>query len=181
MQGRVEYITTAEAARRLGVSPTQIRRLVASGKLRGEMEPRPQGTRLVILWDETDDATRTPPEAAEVATERPPDTHQQEPSTRPDASHVATQDATPEVLIEELRWLRERLERAEEERSELRRMLFLEQQTVASLRALLPAPRTTDAPEEATATPPQTHQGTGDDHHHHEAGVPWWQFWRRRV
>src|SRR5262249_15269330 len=62
----MERISTTEAGRRLGVSPTQIRRLVAAGKLRSETQHRPQGTRLVVLWDApdvaTEDATRTPRE-----------------------------------------------------------------------------------------------------------------------
>jgi excisionase family DNA binding protein len=146
-----ERITTQEAARRLGVSPTQVRRLAATGKLRSEREERPQGTRLVILWDETPDAPETPP----------------------DAPRVATEDATPATDTRELvQWLRERLEKAEEERSELRRMLFLEQQTVANLRAQLPPPRDMDAPTTEQGTPPTTPPAVA-------SRPPWWQWWKR--
>ena len=133
----VERISTAEAARRLGVSQTQVRRQVKAGTLRAETESRPQGTRLVILWD------------------APADT----PFTEHDTPSVATNDATLTVRLEdEVRWLRERLERAEEERGELRRMLNLEQQTVAGLRAQLAEPRTEAAPLDTTRTPPPTLQ-----------------------
>jgi hypothetical protein len=82
--------------------------------------------------------------------------------------------------------LRERLERAEDERSELRRMLFLEQQTVANLRAQLPPPRDTDAPTTHQGTPPQAPPDI-DRHtlhgvaHELERRRPWWWLprWRK--
>ena len=142
----IERITTAEAARRLGVSLTHVRRLIAAGRLQAEAEPRPQGRRLVVLWDAPHD---TPLHAT--------------------GGHNGTsQDATVTARLEdEVRWLRERLERAEEERAELRRMLNLEQQTVATLRRQLPEARDANAPDHATAppmTPPMTPpaHGTSD-------------------
>jgi predicted ArsR family transcriptional regulator len=125
----VERITTAEAARRLGISSTQVRRRIAAGQLVAETEQRPQGTRLRVLWDATPDAT-----------------------SRADSGHgEATSDATYVATLErDNTWLKERLERAEEERAELRRLLLMEQQIVTALRSLLPAPRDVETPPEAT-------------------------------
>ena len=47
----VERLTTSDAARRLGVSPSTVRRRIATGHLRAETHPRPQGVRYVVLWD----------------------------------------------------------------------------------------------------------------------------------
>jgi hypothetical protein len=135
----MERLTTAETARRLGVSPTQVRRLAASGRLVAEQERRPQGTRLVILWDAPGDAPGTPP----------------------DAPKVATEDAT---LV---RWLKDRLEAAEVERAELRRLLFQAYQDLTTARAQLPAPR---APESESDVQERVAERTR----------PWWQPWRRR-
>lgn len=145
---RVERLTTAQAAHRLGVSQTQIRRLVASGRLRAEMVERPQGTRLFVLWD-------TPDETPERSLPDAPSTPQ---ATRQDAPEVATEDATPRAsAATDVAWLQERLEQAETERAELRRMLNLEQQTVAALRADLAAAHATlralDAPGTRQGTP----------------------------
>lgn len=49
---KVERITTADAARRLGVSPTTVRRRIAHGLLSAERHLRPQGVRFVVLWEE---------------------------------------------------------------------------------------------------------------------------------
>lgn len=165
MPTELERITTTEAAHRLGVSGTQVRRLIRSGKLRAVAERRPQGTRLLVLWDATQDATK-----GASTTTQPGD--QQATDTPPDAPQVATQDATHAQLVEEVRWLKERLERAEDERAELRRMLFLEQQTVAGLRALhAPQVATYDATVDAThRTSPATATEASNKR-------PWWRFW----
>ena len=151
----MERITTAEAARRLGVSQTQVRRLVAAGKLIAESEERPHGRRIVVLWDATQD----------------------EPTTIHVATHVATPDATLLARVQdEVRWLRDRLERAEEERAELRRMLNLEQQTVASLRLQLAPARNGHAPHDATETPPATPPDTPAAHvPRTPRRAPWWR------
>ena len=49
---KVERISTADAARRLGVSPTTVRRRIAHGRLSAERHLRPQGVRFVVLWEE---------------------------------------------------------------------------------------------------------------------------------
>jgi excisionase family DNA binding protein len=143
---RVERITTAQAARRLGVSQTQVRRLVASGRLRAETVERPQGSRLFVLW--------------EPAEEAPQDTPGTPQPTQQDAPKVATEDATLRASdAPSVAWLKARLEQAETERAELRRMLNLEQQTVAALRADLAAAHATaraiDAPGTHQRTPPR--------------------------
>jgi len=48
----VDRITVADAARRLGVSPTTVRRRIATGHLAAERHPRPQGVRILVLWEE---------------------------------------------------------------------------------------------------------------------------------
>lgn len=126
----MERISTVEAGRRLGVSPTQVRRMIAGGKLRSETQHRPQGTRLVVLWD-----------APHVATEDATQTHRDAPERPHDAPGVATEDAT------EVAWLRARLVAAEEANAELRRLLALAlqvQQIPASTQQV-----------DATGTPPQ--------------------------
>src|SRR5215204_4456704 len=100
--GHVDRITTAEAARRLGISRTQVRRMIDAGSLQAERQSRPQGTRLLILWDAPHD----------------------EPQNEPARHTRKGRDVTPWfVPVEELQWLKARLERAEEERAELRRLL----------------------------------------------------------
>ena len=47
----VERLTTSDAARRLGVSPSTVRRRIATGHLRAERDPRPQGMRYIVLLD----------------------------------------------------------------------------------------------------------------------------------
>lgn len=187
----MERITTAEAARRLGVSPTQVRRLVAAGKYTAETEQRPQGKRLIILWpaeeDAPQDATDTQHHAPEVATE----------DATPRAADVARLVADNARLRDEIgrevnaraelehrlaaeqethAWLEERIERAEEAGAELRRMLNLEQQTVARMREQLPAGRNANAPIDATGTPPtQPSQKRPPGAQRRR----WWAFWQK--
>ncbi|MEI8147809.1 MAG: helix-turn-helix domain-containing protein [Actinomycetes bacterium] len=47
----MERLTTTDAARRLGVSPSTVRRRIAAGRLRAERQDRPQGVRYLVLWD----------------------------------------------------------------------------------------------------------------------------------
>jgi excisionase family DNA binding protein len=46
-----ERITTAEAARRLGISVATVRRRTAAGELPAEQEQRPQGSKWWVLWE----------------------------------------------------------------------------------------------------------------------------------
>lgn len=69
----VERLTTSDAARRLGVSTTTVRRRIASGHLNAERHRRPQGVRYVVLWEPTGvgpdieaDLLNTPDSDAEV-------------------------------------------------------------------------------------------------------------------
>jgi hypothetical protein len=64
----VERISTAEAARRLGVSQSAIRGRIAAGQLRAETEVRLQGSRFWVRWDASPatvrDATTTAPDVS---------------------------------------------------------------------------------------------------------------------
>lgn len=138
----MEHITTREAARRLGISQTQVRRLVRNGSLPSIVETRPRGSRILVAWNG---------HAPAHASATPPDTPE-------DVSTDAAGDASPraddvERLHNEVASLRQQVERGEEERAELRRMLNLEQQMVGMLRAQLPAPRTQDEPVRTHRTP----------------------------
>ena len=162
----MERISTTEAARRLGVSRTQIRRLIAAGEVRAEREPRPQGTRLTVLWD--------------VPCDAPPD----RPSHRPAPTNGTSRDVPPGAVpvdpVNEVAWLRARLERAEEERAELRRLLHQAHQTIAvqaaqlgTTRALAPAG---DVPGNVPR-PENGHVPTDRPVARHRR--PWWAVWRR--
>ena len=155
----MERISTTEAARRLGVSRTQLRRMIAAGQVHVEREARPQGSRIVVLWD------------------RPSD----EPLHRP-ARTTATDGDEPRrmVPIEEFAWLKMRLERAEEERAELRRLLNMAHQTIAvqaaqlgSARAIAP---TGDEPPVQNGTSPMDGATDPPTVRHRR---PWWAWWRR--
>jgi len=64
----VERISTAEAARRLGVSTQTVRRRIAAGTLRAERQKRPQGPYFTVLWDESEPVAAPPAGAgAELA------------------------------------------------------------------------------------------------------------------
>jgi hypothetical protein len=151
-----DRITTAEAARRLGKSPSQVRRMVAAGRLRGEMERRPQGTRLWVLWD--------------AASERAAD----DARTTHDASHAFSNGASPHAATDEVRWLRERLEASEQAQAELRRLLLAAHQTIDTLRLQLPPPRAAERAHEAST------DASATPHDAPSMRRAWWQFWRRR-
>jgi hypothetical protein len=109
----VPEVSTGQAAARLGVSPDTVRRKVQRGELVGRTDPRGR------LWV-------TLPEPAPAAA----------PAAVDEVTHL-------QALLAEVRTQREALlaqiERADVERAELRRMLNLEQQTLAALR-LVAAP-----------------------------------------
>jgi hypothetical protein len=176
-----QRLTTAEAGKRLGVSGTQIRRLVAAGKLQAEIEERPQGTRLIILWSEDETAARNglhtvwPPDATTGGHVHENGTHRDATEDEPDATQVATDETGTfdrDHLLDEIAWLRSRLEAAEQERAQLRELVAREQATVSTLRQLLlPEHATGDTAGVATRTPPDapvTHQGPRRR---------WWAFW----
>ncbi len=60
----LEPISTAEAAQRLGVTSTTIRRMIASGRLQAVTEPRPQGARFRTSSGTTAAASASPPSGA---------------------------------------------------------------------------------------------------------------------
>jgi excisionase family DNA binding protein len=131
----VERITTAKAARRLGISRTQVHRMIDAGHLEAERETRPQGTRLLVLWDAS----------------------HHEPQNEPGRHTGDGRDVTRRfVPVEELEWLKTRLERAEEERAELRRLLNMAHQTIAVQAAQLAPPR----PEARNHDEPKNEPGT---------------------
>ena len=158
----VERITTAEAARRLGISPSGVRRRIAAGTLTAEVEERPQGSRLVVLWS-VPNVADAPEEANSHADVGQHDANQ-------DAN---TRTSTDGQLVDKdalIRCLQDRLEQAEQAQAELRRMLNLEQPTVATLRLQLAVPRAPDAPVDANRTPTSTPTHTPAPRR------PWW--WR---
>ena len=131
----MERITTAEAARRLGISASGVRRRIKAGQLVAEVERRPQGTRLLVLWD----ASALAYPGASVGQL---DANTNGASTRTDADKDAL-----------IAWLQLQLEESQRGQAELRRMLNLEQQTVAALREALTASRALGTP---TSTPTRT-------------------------
>jgi excisionase family DNA binding protein len=66
-----DRITTAEAARRLGVAPATVRRWIVAGDLPAQCEPRPGGSRWWVLWSE--DLTARTVRAHEPVHERAPE------------------------------------------------------------------------------------------------------------
>jgi excisionase family DNA binding protein len=182
-------LSLSEAAAALGVSADTVVRRIRAGKLRGEKD---DAGRWVVWLDDIPSAPARVVPRVDVESKIAP-------ATEPDAAvqleqqRVRLELAAALETVESLRADKERLEtridRAEDERSELRRMLFLEQQTVASLRALLPAPA-----EDAAQVPPVAEQrpadpSAADDRlglramaHDLERKHPWWWLrdWRRR-
>lgn len=93
-----------------------------------------------------------------------------------DAGQDAGQDAGLDVaaLMRRMAWLEARVEAGETERAELRRMLFVEQQTVAALRQLAP-------PAGPDMTPATYHPPTTPVAPLRPAGPRRWAFWRRHA
>jgi hypothetical protein len=130
--------------------------MVAAGRLRGEMEERPQGSRLVILWD---DAPHAPPNGART-------------------THEASSEASPRTVPRaDYEWLQQRLEQSEQAQGELRRLLLAAHQTIDTLRLQLPPPHDAatahDAPSDASVTP---HKVPPDAP---STLRPWWRWWGR--
>jgi len=160
----VERISTAEAAHRLGVSPSTVRRLVRAGALRSESEQRPQGTRLVILWDVTAPVSTTIQDASDHA-------------SAPDASDRAA----PAAVSDEVAWLRARLEHAEQERERLQQTVTQATQTVAMLVVRLRQAGTPDVPDQASHTPEHASEAPKQAPPARRERRPWWAFfWARR-
>jgi len=66
----LEPISTSEAAQRLGVTATTVRRMIAAGRLQAIQEERPQGARFRVLWESHAAETQLPrPQSAR--SERP--------------------------------------------------------------------------------------------------------------
>ena len=162
----VERISTAEAARRLGISQSGVRRRIRTGALRAEIERRPQGSRLVVLWDAPADAHQRATVGGGNANED---------------ANTRTETEKDALIV----WLQVRLEQSEQAQGELRRMLNLEQQTVAALREMLATPRTLPAPADANLTPTESPSPEPSPTRPAEAPEPaattsrrpWWQRW----
>ena len=151
-------VSVAEAAVLLGVSVDTIKRRVRSGALQSTRTA--QGRVLVTLPEEA-----AAPQAV------------QEPSSAPqDAPQVPGNDADVAALLErvttvtaERDWLRERVERAESEREQLRILLSNAQQSL--VRALQAAPQTApQTPVEASTAPDPLGPTT-------EPSGRWWRPW----
>ena len=117
---RVDRLTIDEAARRLGVSVSTIRRQIRAGWLRVEREQTPQGFRYVVLLEAAPD-------------------HHDHPSADDDAATADRHDQaqTQEAMARRIDWLERRVE-------ELVTLLNREQEAVLRLtethRPLLPPP-----------------------------------------
>ena len=158
----MERITTAEAAKRLGLSMSGVRRRIKAGQLAAEWEHRPQGTRLRVLWDAHTHAHSDAQAGAAVGVPHA--------NTHTNGTHT---DADKDALIA---WLQRQLEESQQGQAELRRMLNLEQQTVAGLRDTLAATRALSTPTPAHSTPTGT--PTAAERRDHR---PWWRRWLRSL
>lgn len=143
--GEVELVSVAEAARRLALSPSTVRRRIDAGELRAHVEERPQGTRYLV---------EITAEAVEAAKEE---------KNASDTAHGASGDAALVAALEErIASLERRLDAREQAESELRQLLGREQEAHRATRAqlahaqaqLLPAP---DASAGTTTTSQETH------------------------
>jgi hypothetical protein len=143
MEADLAELPVSEAAAALGVHVATIYRRIARGELLTRADG--QGRTLVSLpdaapQDATRDAKRDAPR--ESVSEEPID---------------ADRDRLLAALQSENAWLRARLEAAETERGELRRLLGNEQQLALGAQAqmaLLAAPDVPLEPPETSATPP---------------------------
>jgi excisionase family DNA binding protein len=140
----MERLTVREVALRIGVSPATVRRMIAAGQLRAERESRPQGSRWIVLWSEE---LYVSVQASRLAHGTSPE---------PDALRVA---------LETIADLRRRLDAAEEERTELRRLLAGALQALPPPQDQEPGPDTT-MPRSAPETPEKP-----------PARRPWWRRW----
>lgn len=156
-----ERITTAEAARRLGVSTRTVRRMVRAGGLRAESERRPQGTRLLILWDAATDAAITGQEAAG---------HEAEHAAAA-ASMTAPTDPFHTHLTDQVRRLEARLDAAEREREHLEQLLAMALSRLPAGQAAIENLGGTDAAGQAAVAPSEVAV--------RRVRRPWWRFWVR--
>lgn len=69
---RRELVSVAEAAVRLGISQTEVRRRIRAGRLEAEEQERPQGTLLRVIF--------YTPEDAPSPVNQPPEAHQDAPA-----------------------------------------------------------------------------------------------------
>ena len=109
---RYEPISVDEAASRLNVSPSTVRRMIRDGKLKAEREQRPQGEIVRVLWPATvADASDVPP---------PVTTPSEPPTTAPAIDLPAALSAALEPLTEALALERTERQRLAQENGELR-------------------------------------------------------------
>jgi hypothetical protein len=167
---RTDLHSVQEVARILGISVEATRKRLQRGQLHGV---RYGGRWYVNLADRTS-------EKGQDATEK---------GTRQDEQSRSTVQSLVNQLRTENAYLQERLQRAEEERAELRRMLNFEQQTV---RALTEAQRTPELPvgrpEAARNTESALRESNPDmpppsvvpfpQPSPAPQKRPWWAFWR---
>ena len=151
----VRQVSVAEAAVLLGVSVDTIKRRVRSGALQSS---RTAHGRVLVRLPEDEAA----PHASQEPASAPQDASQVH-GTAPELAALQERMAT---VVAERDWLRERVERAESEREQLRILLSNAQQSL--VRALQAAPQTpVDAP-----TAPESPDLTT------ESSAPWWRRWR---
>ena len=122
------------AARQLGISPTAVRKRLERGQL--------AGSKVAGKWDVSIEGLTEFPQADATA-DATRDTTRRDTTRQRDSdatAQVAVLQREVELLTRENERLSTALERSQQGESELRRMLNLEQQTVAALRALPAAP-----------------------------------------
>ena len=87
LDDRYEWVSTREAAERLGVSTSTVERLIRKGRLVAEREERPGGSRLRVRFERPQDTPQEPQQAAS-------------PDAGPIESDAASEprQATPEAL-----------------------------------------------------------------------------------
>lgn len=73
---RYEPITVDEAASRLKVSPSTVRRMIRDGKLQAEREQRPQGEIVRVLWPAPTDVPMAAAPSSEPSLTQAPDASQ---------------------------------------------------------------------------------------------------------
>jgi hypothetical protein len=159
----LERLTVRDAALRLGISTATIRRKLGAGELQGEVERRPQGTRWWVLLDT--EATEIPPGMGAG------------PHTRSERDALA-------LALDEVAYLRRKLDEANEGQAELRKLLAMQQETIRMLQPGVTSAQTGDShaanepsDESRQESAPIVEQPTTVLSHYQAQKRPWWKVW----
>jgi hypothetical protein len=155
-----EWVSVAEAARRLSISPRAVRKRCAMGNQRF----RKRGNRLEVQWEpngnrEEPEWEPTEPFAEPAGTETGTRGTDGEPKLEPEEPALVAQ------LRSEVAFLRSQLAQRDVAEAELRRLMLADKQELHELRQRLALPPAL-APEEASPV-------EGDEHNGHR-GRSWW-------